>query len=204
MITIQFNQQFSLTAHMVHGRMFHLVPAMSAEFLHPATIMLMDGVTLASQVWNQLRKKPLSIIQEAHGQGAVQHHGGSSAGHVYCQLMDKRPSAAAEVTPPSQQASDVTGWVQSVAVCQNSDLVASGASDGAVRLWKVEKNKMGGAQDLSCIGSLPVRGCVNGLAWSRSGKLLVAAVGQEPRLGRWMRDGKAKNGLVVYRLEVRE
>ena len=80
----------------------------------------------------------------------------------------------------------------------------AGASDGTIRLWRVEKNKMGGAQDLCCIGGLPARGCVNGLALSRSGGLLVAAVGQEPRLGRWMRDGAARNGLVVYRLEMRE
>ncbi|WVF69527.1 hypothetical protein IAT40_004305 [Kwoniella sp. CBS 6097] len=31
---------------------------------------------------------------------------------------------------------------------------------------------------------------------------LVAAVGQEPRLGRWMNDKKAKNGVVVARLEL--
>ena len=80
----------------------------------------------------------------------------------------------------------------------------AGASDGTIRLWRVEKNKMGGAQDLCCIGGLPARGCVNGLALSRSGGLLVAAVGQEPRLGRWMRDGAARNGLFVYRLEMRE
>ncbi|GAX81002.1 hypothetical protein CEUSTIGMA_g8437.t1 [Chlamydomonas eustigma] len=160
------------------------------------------------QIWNQLRKKPLSIIKEAHGQRSVLHHGGSCAGYMCSQQGSVLPSAATEaagaVPVSSQQIPDVTGWVQSVAVCHNSDLVASGASDGTVRLWKVEKNKMGGAQDLSCLGGLPVRGCVNGLALSRSGTLLVAAVGQEPRLGRWMRDGKAKNGIVVYRLQVRE
>lgn len=63
---------------------------------------------------------------------------------------------------------------------------------------------MGGAQDLRCIGGLPARGSVNGLALSRSGALVVAAVGQEPRLGRWTRDGSARNGIAVYRLEMRE
>ena len=57
---------------------------------------------------------------------------------------------------------------------------------------------------IRCIGGLPARGSVNGISISRSGALIVAAVGQEPRLGRWMRDGKAKNGIAVYRLEVRD
>ncbi len=147
------------------------------------------------QVWNQLRKKPMSIIQHAHGAGAQARHGGASAGCI--------SEAAVPGGEQPEKVPDVTGWLQSVAVCRNSDLVASGASDGCVRVWRVGQNKMGGAQDLSCIGGLPVRGCVNGLAFSKSGQLLVAAVGQEPRLGRWMRDARAKNGIAVYRLEVK-
>ena len=71
------------------------------------------------QVWNQLRKKPLSVIHTAHGLGATRIHGGPSAGCA----AEMVPGTAATV-PPS--VSDVTGWVQAVAVCRNSDLVASG------------------------------------------------------------------------------
>ena len=74
----------------------------------------------ALQVWNQLRKKPLSVIHTAHGFGATQLHGGPSAGCAAVPLPGAPASAAASVP-------DVTGWVQSVAVCSNSDLVASGA-----------------------------------------------------------------------------
>ena len=98
---------------------------------------------------------------------------------------------------------DAVGWIQSLAVCHNSDLVASGASDGTVRLWRVVKNKMQGAQELEVIGGLPLRGCVNGIAWSRKGTMLVAAVGQEPRMGRWLRDARAKNGIAVFRLQLK-
>ncbi len=77
---------------------------------------------------------------------------------------------------------------------------ASGAGDGAIRLWSVSASKAGGAGGLACLGALPQRGFVNGLAFSRSGGLLVAAVGQEPRMGRWARDGAARNGLAVHRL----
>ena len=73
----------------------------------------------ALQVWNQLRKKPLSVIHTAHGFGATQLHGGPSAGCAAVPLPGAPASAAASVP-------DVTGWVQSVAVCSNSDLVASG------------------------------------------------------------------------------
>ncbi len=93
-------------------------------------------------MWNQLRKKPLSVIQKAHGVGATRLHGGPCAGCAAVAAPGLAPPAATTVVP------DVTGWVQSVAVCHNSDLVASGASDGTIRLWRVEKNKMGGAQDL--------------------------------------------------------
>ena len=98
------------------------------------------------QVWNQLRKKPLSSLPDAHGPLARAAHGGASAGCA----TTLNPATGAEVV------ADVAGWVQSVAVCRNTDLVASGASDGSVRLWSLDKNKMGSAQGLSCIGGLPV------------------------------------------------
>jgi ribosomal RNA-processing protein 9 len=42
----------------------------------------------------------------------------------------------------------------------------------------------GGASSLRYVGGLPARGFVNGLAVAKSGKFLVAAMGQEPRMGR--------------------
>lgn len=118
-------------------------------------------------------------------------HGGAGAGCVAEPLLAGGGGA---------RVPDVAGWVQSLSVCRNSDLLASGAADGCVRVWRVAQNKMGSAQELVCMGGLPVRGCINGLAFSASGALLVAAVGQEPRLGRWVRDAKAKNGIAVFRL----
>lgn len=92
-------------------------------------------------------------------------------------------------------------------------LQASGAGDGVIRLWAAESGtgpSAGGAassgkrgsssRGLTEIGCLPARGFVNGLTWAPSGRLLVAALAQEPRLGRWGRDGLAQNGVAVYRL----
>lgn len=39
---------------------------------------------------------------------------------------------------------------------------------------------------------------------ARSGKFLLAGMGQEPRLGRWARDKKARNGLLLHRLTLRD
>lgn len=80
---------------------------------------------------------------------------------------------------------------------------ASGAADGVIRLWAVEEGNTG-AQALSPIGGLPARGFVNALHIARSGRFIFAGMGQEPRLGRWSRDGLAKNGLLLHQLSLED
>ena len=174
-------------------------PALSTDCvkLLSQSEFISGGSDSTLQVWNQLRKKPMSVISHAHGVGAREGYGGPSAG---CAILPPAPLDQSGGGPSMQ---DAVGWIQSLAVCNNSDLVASGASDGTIRLWRVAKNKMQGAQELEAIGGLPIRGCINGLAWSRKGTMLVAAVGQEPRMGRWVRDSKAQNGIAVFRLELK-
>ena len=105
----------------------------------------------------------------------------------------------AHAATPDQQAADVL----SVAVCPASDLVASGAGDGLVRLWALEQGRHGaGARALRPVGGLPVRGFVNDLAIARSARFVAAALGQEPRLGRWARQGAARNGVAFLPLEL--
>lgn len=128
-------------------------------------------------LWTQLKRRPAHVVRGAHG------------------------AAAPGARIPSSVTPDVAGWIQSVAACRGSDMVASGAGDGAIRLWSVTSSKAGGAGSLQALGALPARGFVNGLAIGRSAKLVVAAMGQEPRMGRWGRDGGARNGLLVHRLE---
>lgn len=50
------------------------------------------------------------------------------------------------------------------------------------------------------VASVPLEGFVNGLAVSSTGKFLVAAVGQEHRLGRWEHQKKARNEVCVVQL----
>lgn len=51
------------------------------------------------------------------------------------------------------------------------------------------------------IGALQARGYVNALAVARSGRFVLAGMGQEPRLGRWGRDAKARNGVLLHLLD---
>ena len=50
----------------------------------------------------------------------------------------------------------------------------------------------GGAHTLKWLGGLPARGFVNGLQIARSGRFVLAALGQEPRMGRWGRDAASR------------
>lgn len=53
---------------------------------------------------------------------------------------------------------------------------------------------------ISKVASVPLEGFVNGLAVSSSGKFIVAAVGQEHRLGRWERLKNVRNEVCVVPL----
>lgn len=145
------------------------------------------------QVWNQLKKKPVSIYRGAHSCRPATQPGVAGATGVAA-----APAKGSWATANSE----AVGWVQSVAVARGSDLAASGAGDGAIRLWAVEQSKHGGAGALRPLGELPVLGFVNGLAIERRGRFVAAAVGAEPRLGRWGCVEGARSGLLVHMLDV--
>ncbi|KAL6069523.1 Ribosomal RNA processing 9, U3 small nucleolar RNA binding protein [Balamuthia mandrillaris] len=90
-------------------------------------------------------------------------------------------------------------WVTSVATCRNTDVLASGSHDGTIRLWRANRRK-GRDRSLCLVQKVPMVGFVNGLAFGPSGRFLVAAVGQEHRMGRWQRVPEARNGLHIIPL----
>jgi len=90
------------------------------------------------------------------------------------------------------------GWICSVAAARYTDLVASGSTDGVVRLWQVAKGKLHQVQQVE------VPGAVNGLAFGHNNGVLVAGVGQDHRLGRWDTYSEGKNGLRVIKLSYEE
>ena len=83
-------------------------------------------------------------------------------------------------------------------------LQASGAGDGSVCLWAVRRGKGARPESLEHLGAVPAAGFVNGLQLASSGRFLVAAIGQEPRLGRWARNASARNGVLVHRFSLKD
>ncbi|KAL5516540.1 hypothetical protein EMCRGX_G001900 [Ephydatia muelleri] len=117
-------------------------------------------------LWSIVKKKPLVTVHHVE-------RGGNPPDH--------------ELPPP---------WVTAVAALPNTDLIASGASDGHVRLWKC-----GDAfRSLEPCFSVPLPGVINALAFSRSGSYLVAAVAQEHRFGRWWKVKGVRNGVAIISL----
>ncbi|KAF8497522.1 WD40 repeat-like protein [Russula emetica] len=118
-------------------------------------------------------------------------------------------------------------WITSLGTLRYSDFFASGSWDGHIRLWKVDPkvkifSPMGSVPVPGVINSLqivsPLKGSLtdaswvwrtgedapriaNGASMKKSGPvLLVAGVGQEPRLGRWVTvksDGARNCALVI-------
>jgi len=79
-------------------------------------------------------------------------------------------------------------------------LTQAGSQDGFIRLWKCGEN----FRSLTPILTVPACGFINALAFSSDGKLLIAGIGQEHRLGRWWRNPSAKNEILVIPLNSRE
>ncbi|EGC38729.1 hypothetical protein DICPUDRAFT_93771 [Dictyostelium purpureum] len=86
-------------------------------------------------------------------------------------------------------------WITSVAAIPNSDIVASGSSDGVLRLWAI----MGG-EKLREINTIEVDGFINDMKFSRDCSFILAAIAQEHKLGRWKRVKTAKNSLLLIDL----
>ncbi|PIA41714.1 hypothetical protein AQUCO_02200264v1 [Aquilegia coerulea] len=147
------------------------------------------------ELWNTLRKKPAYIVKNAHAtfspidESSVKDDGLPNG--------DISENGDVKVTSASSSA---LSWVSAVTVCRNSDLAASGAGNGAVRLWAIDSD----LKKVQPLYDLPLVGFVNSLAFAKSGRFLVAGVGQEPRLGRWGRIPAARNGVVVQSLKLLE
>jgi ribosomal RNA-processing protein 9 len=79
---------------------------------------------------------------------------------------------------------------------------ASGAGDGVIRLWSVADRAGGGTKTLQPLGGVPARGFVTSLHLARSARFVVAGMGQEHRMGRWVKDRGAPNGVLVHPLSL--
>lgn len=108
--------------------------------------------------------------------------------------LKKKPTCVVHQAHGSQDGAPL--WITAVAALRCTDLIASGSWNGEVKLWSSGEE----CKKLKEVASIPVEGFVNALVFNSSGDILVAAVGQEHRLGRWWNLRGAKNCVVVLPL----
>lgn len=154
-----------------------------------------DGGVLA--VWNMMRKKPIYSLPNAHGRCLPllgdRIFDSQSVDSLLTELSDQQSELLYQ---HQQQPSSNPLWVTAVACMPYSDLLASGSRDGLIRLWRVRRDQ----RLLEPFMTVECPGFINALQFSADGRFLVAAVGQEHRLGRWTRLREARNGLRVFEL----
>lgn len=101
------------------------------------------------------------------------------------------PAAHGPLTPES------LNWITALAGLRYSDLFASGSGTGEALLWKINDDKT----SFSLIRRIPLPGVINSLQFTKSGDYLIAGVGQEHRMGRWVRIPEARNGTHIIKLK---
>jgi len=108
----------------------------------------------------------------------------------------KKPLAMVEACHGRDPVNNEPHWISSLATLYNTDMVATGSRDGDVRIWSV------GAEfkTISLVKKFKMPGFVNSLSICSEGKLIIAGIGQEHRLGRWWVEKKAKNRIQLFKI----
>ena len=160
----------------------------------------------ALSLWSVNRKKPLFTYPLTHGRDPP----------LFPEQMSANHDAATSVKPGPR----LPRYVTALATVPFADLILTASWDGWIRAWKITADRKS-IEPVGRIGHVPldqdeskadgddtddailIRGIVNGLAIQergdrgKDGLCVVAAVGKEPRLARWM-SGKAKNGIYIF------
>lgn len=109
-------------------------------------------------------------------------------------VMKKKPLLTIRDAHPIE--SGTKPWITAVTALTNSDLVATGSSNGQLKIWKCGPKFL----TLDCLFSIPVTGFINSLQFSPTGHKLYAGVGQEHKQGRWQRIKEARNSILIISL----
>ncbi|PVI00247.1 WD40 repeat-like protein [Periconia macrospinosa] len=155
----------------------------------------------ALSLWSINRKKPVYVLPLAHGRDPS--------------LPPEEMSANHDAEVSGQKGPRLARYITAIATVPFADLILTASWDGWIRAWRVSADKRS-IEPVGKVGKVPVeagvdddetsiiiRGIVNGLSVQergdrgRDGLCVVAAVGKEPRLGRWM-SGKVPNGIYVF------
>lgn len=158
------------------------------------------------------KKKALHVYPMAHGYDPP--------------ISVEQSSAEKDLTKAKTQGKPTARWITALACVPYSDLFVSGSWDGFVRVWRVNNDTkkieplgvLGGGEEgpagILTNGHTPspdqhgdgrLRGIINDLkVFERGdrgadGACVVAAIGDEPRLGNWLTK-KCKTGAVVFEI----
>ncbi|KAI7863091.1 WD40-repeat-containing domain protein [Spinellus fusiger] len=138
-------------------------------------LFVTGGDSGAISLWDINRKKPIMSLPVCHGLQVVESE---SEGDI------KTPY-----------------WITAMASLRYSDMFVSGSWDGFVRIWKLASDN----KSVKQVAQIPVKGVVNSLqlktVFPSNRTLLVIGVGQELRMGRWVRLKGVKNCTKVVELK---
>lgn len=107
----------------------------------------------------------------------------------------KKPIVTIKSAHAPKEGSTSQPWISAVGALRNTDLIATGSCDGLIRVWKCTERFIA----LLPLLEIPVEGFVNDIQFTNNG-YLVAAIGQEHRLGRWSRIKSARNRVMVVKI----
>ncbi|KAI9670449.1 MAG: pre-rRNA processing protein [Trizodia sp. TS-e1964] len=147
-------------------------------------------------LWNIHKKKPVFNFPLAHGLW-LPH-----SADEYSAELD--PDGAGVVLPEPQPR-----WITALATVPYTDVILSGSWDGAVRAWRVsdDRKRIEALGPVGPLGKNAVVGVINDIGVflrgerGRGGLCIVAALGNQHRLGRWL-NVKARNDAVVIEVSV--
>lgn len=133
-----------------------------------------DSGTIA--LWSTGKKKPIYSQHLAHG------------------LDTEGRNLFPSTVEPSPR------WITALAAIRGTNIVVSGSWDGRIRFWALDSV----LRTLKPVGEIKIDGFVNDIQILSlpEGVVLAAAIGKEPRLGRWLTLDGAKNGLFVAKIDL--
>ncbi|KAJ2357474.1 pre-rRNA processing protein, partial [Coemansia erecta] len=150
-------------------------------------LFVSGGDSGAICLWSVQKKKPVFIQHLAHGVDS-----GSSAQSSGEQIPAQ--------TPPRPF------WITALCAVPFTDLFFSASSDGFIRLWRMRAGKTPG---FDMVNVIAINGFVNALSVrellplnpmsTKRDIVVAAAVGQEPRMGRWAKVS-ARNVIKLFTL----
>lgn len=144
-------------------------------------------------IWSMSRKKPVYVKRKAHGFHSMPQDVNYSNREIDVDSTEEDLDSE----KVKNKSKGEPRWICSVAALPYTDLVASGSSDGFLRLWRVAQDW----KSIDQIAQYKLLGFINDIRFSYDGCYIVCAVGQEHKRGRWWTLKEAKNRIVVISLQ---